>query len=204
MEVLEVSEAPVIASHSSVRALRDHSRNLDDEQLRALAENGGVMQTVAFDSYLKDPSARNEAMAALREEIGLPARGRGGRGGGRGVEMSEEERQQMETMQAEFERRVAAEIDPEFPPANVEDLVDHIDYAVDLIGIDHVGISSDFDGGGGIEGWDNAAETFNVTHELVRRGYTEEEIAKLWSGNLLRVWAQVEEVAQRLQAEGGM
>ena len=86
----------------------------------------------------------------------------------------------------------------------MEDFVDHIDYTVELIGIDHVGISSDFDGGGGIDGWDNALETFNVTHELVRRGYSEEEIAKIWSGNLLRVWQEVEEVAQRLKAEGGM
>jgi len=86
----------------------------------------------------------------------------------------------------------------------VQDFVDHIDYAVDLIGIDHVGISSDFDGGGGIVGWNDATETFNVTLELVRRGYSEEEIGKIWSGNLLRVWAEVEEVAQRLQAEGGV
>ncbi len=214
MDVFEVSEAPVMASHSSVRALRDHSRNLDDEELMALKENGGVMQTVAFASYVKDPAPRGEAIAALREEMGLPpARGRGGRGGGRGgrggrgggqPELSAEEQEAAAALQAEFERRVAAEIDPEFPVANVEDFVDHIDYAVNLIGIDHVGISSDFDGGGGVEGWYNALETFNVTHELVKRGYTEEEIGKLWSGNLLRVWQEVEEVAQRLQAEGGM
>ncbi len=85
--------------------------------------------------------------------------------------------------------------------ATVKDFVDHIDYAVKLIGIDHVGISSDFDGGGGIDGWNSAAETFNVTLELVRRGYTENDIAKLWSGNLLRVWAEVEAVARRLQSE---
>jgi membrane dipeptidase len=94
------------------------------------------------------------------------------------------------------------EIDSKFPPparATVADFVDHIDYAVKLIGIDHVGISSDFDGGGGVEGWSNASETLNVTVELVRRGYTEAQIAKLWSGNLLRVMAAVERVAQELQ-----
>ena len=223
-QVIELSKAPVIASHSSVYALRDHSRNMDDELLLALKENGGVMQTVALGNYVTDPGPRNEAMAGLREEIGLPpARGRGGfrggrggrgggggrrgGGGGRGApaqpELSDEERAEQEALQAEFERRVAEEIDPEFLPANVEDFVDHIDYAVNLIGIDHVGISSDFDGGGGIDGWDNAAETFNVTHEMVKRGYTEEEIAKVWSGNLLRVWHEVEEVAQRIQAEEG-
>ena len=68
-----------------------------------------------------------------------------------------------------------------------------------MIGIDHVGISSDFDGGGGVEGWNSAAETFNVALELVRRGYTEPQIAKLWSGNLLRVWGEVEDTARRLR-----
>jgi microsomal dipeptidase-like Zn-dependent dipeptidase len=82
----------------------------------------------------------------------------------------------------------------------VADFVDHVDYAVRLIGIDHVGISSDFDGGGGVEGWNDASETFNVTLELVRRGYTEEQIGKLWSGNLLRVMDEVQTVARRLQA----
>ena len=103
---------------------------------------------------------------------------------------------------AEFERRLA-EIDRKWPAvgrATVKDFVDDIDYAVKLIGIDHVGISSDFDGGGGIDGWNSAAETFNVTLELVRRGYTEEQIGKIWSGNLLRVWGEVERVAKEIQA----
>jgi membrane dipeptidase len=86
-----------------------------------------------------------------------------------------------------------------FTPANVSDFVDHIDHAVKLIGIDHVGISSDFDGGGGVTGWNDAAQTFNVTLELVRRGYTEQQIAQLWGGNLLRVWREVERVAAQLQ-----
>jgi membrane dipeptidase len=98
--------------------------------------------------------------------------------------------------------RVAAEVDPVTPPVGVADFVDHIDYLVESIGIDYVGISSDFDGGGGVAGWDDASETFNVTLELVRRGYSEEEIGKLWSGNLLRVLNEVQAVAARLQAEG--
>jgi membrane dipeptidase len=96
-----------------------------------------------------------------------------------------------------------AALNEQFPPpprATVADFVDHIDYAVKLIGIDHVGISSDFDGGGGVEGWNDASETFNVTLELVRRGYTEEQIAKLWSGNALRVMDEAQAVARRLQA----
>jgi membrane dipeptidase len=103
---------------------------------------------------------------------------------------------------AEYQRRLA-EINakwPAAPRATVKDFVDHIDYLVKLIGIDHVGISSDFDGGGGIDGWNSAAETFNVTLELVRRGYSEDDISKLWSGNLLRVWEQVEQVAKGIQA----
>ena len=138
LETMELSRAPVMASHSSARALADHTRNMDDEQLLALQENGGVIQIVAFDSYL---------------------------------------------------------VPPEEEPATVSDLVDHVDYVVDLIGIDHVGISSDFDGGGGIEGWNDASETFNVTLELVRRGYSEEQIARIWSGNVLRVMDEARRVA---------
>jgi membrane dipeptidase len=96
-----------------------------------------------------------------------------------------------------------AALDEQFPPpprATVRDFVDHIDYAVKLIGIDYVGIASDFDGGGGVDGWNDASETFNVTLELVRRGYTEEQIAKLWSGNVLRLMDEVQAVARRLQA----
>ncbi len=186
MHAVRVSKAPVIASHSSVTALADVPRNMDDEQLLAMKENGGVVQIVAFDSYVKAPDPeRLEAIRQLRESLGIT-----GPGGLRSL--TEEQR-------AEYERRMA-EIDARWPRATVSDFVDHIDYAVKLIGIDHVGIASDFDGGGGVIGWADASETFNVTLELVRRGYTEEEIAKLWGGNLLRVWREVERVAAELQA----
>ena len=82
------------------------------------------------------------------------------------------------------------------PPATVPDFVDHIEYMINLIGLDHVGISSDFDGGGGIRGWNDASETFNVTLELARRGYNEDEIGALWSGNLLRVLDEVQSLAE--------
>lgn len=200
LQTVALSQAPIIASRSAVRALCDHSRNLDDEQLLALKKNGGVAQIVAFNSYVKTPPPpspeRAQAIAALRAEFGLPAQGTGG-GGNADMNSLPAERR------AEFERRMA-EIGQRFPPpprATVKDFVDHIDYAVKLIGIDHVGISSDFDGGGGVEGWNDASETFNVTLELVRRGYTEEQIAKLWSGNLLRVMDEVQNVAKRLQAD---
>jgi membrane dipeptidase len=183
----------VIASHSAIRAVADHSRNLDDEELRALKANGGVVQVVAFNGYLKIPPPvspeRQQALGALRQEFGITGGGRGAMGS-----LTPERR-------AEYDRRMR-DIDarhPAPPRANVKDLADHIDYAVKLIGVDHVGISSDFDGGGGIDGWNDATETYNVTLELVRRGYTEEQIAKLWSGNLLRVMAEVERVAAQLQ-----
>ena len=170
---------------------------MDDEQLLALKENGGVMQTVALARFVKVDPERNEAIAALREELGL----QGGRGrGGRAALPSEAELADRQARQTQFDERMKA-IDEQYPPANVQDFVNHIDHGVNLIGIDHVGISSDFDGGGRIVGWNDASETFNVTLELVRRGYSEEDIAKLWGGNLLRVWRETERVAAEMQAQ---
>jgi membrane dipeptidase len=145
LQTMTLSRAPVIASHSSARGLTDHPRNLDDEQLLALARNGGVVHVTAYPAFLRIP-------------------GRDGRVG-------------------------------------VPELVDHVDYIVDLIGVDHVGISSDFDGGGGIEGWDDASETLNVTMELVRRGYSEEDIARIWGGNVLRVLEAAERVGRQIREE---
>jgi microsomal dipeptidase-like Zn-dependent dipeptidase len=190
LQAMALSRAPVIASHSAARALANHSRNMDDEQLEALRKNGGVIQTVAFDGYVKikppDSPERAAALAAVRKELGP----QGGPAN------------QSDAARATYRARMA-EIDRKFPPApkaTVADFVNHIDYLVKKIGIDHVGISSDFDGGGGVTGWDGAEETFNVTLELVKRGYTEEQIGKLWSGNLLRVMADVQRVAQEIQA----
>ncbi|MGE0464655.1 MAG: dipeptidase [Vicinamibacterales bacterium] len=195
LQAMALSRAPVIASHSAARAVANHSRNMDDEQLMALKKNGGVIQAVAFDSYVKvkppDSAERAAAIAALRKEFGMTG---GGPGGGGGPGMTEARR-------AVFRSRMA-DIDRKFPPppmATVSDFVDHIDYLVKKIGIDHVGISSDFDGGGGVAGWNGADETFNVTLELVRRGYTEEQIGKIWSGNLLRVMDEVQKIAREIQ-----
>ena len=143
-QMIKLSKAPVMASHSSARALRDHPRNLDDELLDLIKENGGVVQTTALGAFLTD-----------RKD----------------------------------------------PPPNLDDFMDHIDYMVEKIGIDHVGISSDFDGGGGIVGWNDASETMNVTSALRERGYSESEIEKLWGGNLLRVLDEVQEIAANLQAK---
>ena len=91
------------------------------------------------------------------------------------------------------------EIDAKYPPATLKDLVDHIDHAVKVAGIDHVGIGTDFDGGGGVPGFNDHSEALNVTIELVRRGYTEEQIRKIWGGNFLRAWRQADKVAAQLQ-----
>ncbi len=139
LQAAALSRTPVITTHSCVRALCDHPRNLDDEQLDVLRDVGGVIQITAVGRFLRK-DARPEAVT-------------------------------------------------------VADYADHIDYAVKRIGLDHVGISSDFDGGGGFTGWHDASESQNLTTELLRRGYGAEEIAALWGGNFLRVLAIAEATA---------
>lgn len=185
LDAMRLSAAPVIASHSAVAGVSVHPRNLDDETLRALRDDGGVVQVVAFDAYLKHQADEQiAALRALRERVGLTA------GGPDGLPPDK---------RAEYDRGLR-EIQTQWPPATVKDFVDHIDYAVKLIGVDHVGISSDFGGGGGVTGWNDAAETGNVTAELRARGYSDEDIGKIWSGNLLRVWRAVETTAAQLKA----
>jgi len=202
-QMIALSKAPIIASHSSARALCNHSRNLDDEQLLLLKENGGVVQTVAFSSYLN--TEKHEARAAYMKTIYQSVADSLG--------LNWYERSQFASL-SDTEKSAFMENYPKItaigkelvennadaPPAvNVADFVNHIDYMVDLIGIDHVGISSDFDGGGGIDGWSDASETLNVTAELVKRGYSEEDIEKLWGANLLRVLDEVQAVAKEIQ-----
>ena len=206
MQMLELTRAPLIASHSSARALTNHTRNLDDEMLLAIKDNGGVVQTVAFGSYVNEArrvhleqgrQALTESIAtALEIDMLAPSDIAQLSGAARSAYEAS-----IEEVTAQVRARVGAEVNATAPAATVADFVDHIDYMVGLIGEDHVGISSDFDGGGGIEGWNDASETFNVTLELVRRGYTEQQIEKMWSGNLLRVLDEVQAVAARIQAE---
>ena len=182
IDAARLSKAPIIASHSAVRQLADTPRNLRDDELVAIKENGGVVQIVAFDGYVKIPSGEKQAaLSALRENAPFESWARA------------------TPEQRDAYREARAQLNDEYPGATVSHFVDHIDYAVELIGIDHVGISSDFDGGGGLTGWRDASETFNVTLELVKRGYSEEDIRKMWGGNLLRVWRDVEKVAAEMQ-----
>lgn len=202
-DMVSLSKAPIIASHSSARALCDHSRNLDDEQLMWIKENGGVVQTVAFSSYLNTEkhnaysSYLSDIETSIKDslQIEIPPR--------RSWSQLDDNQIQEALDNYRKVRGIASEIaanDENAPEAvSVKDFVDHIDYMVELIGIDHVGISSDFDGGGGIHGWRDASETENVTRELLERGYAEEDIKKLWGLNLLRVLDEVQAVAQKLQ-----
>jgi membrane dipeptidase len=201
MQTAALSKAPIIASHSAARALCEVSRNMDAEQLLALKKTGGVIQVVAYSSFVKttrpDSADRAAALAALRKEYNLPeptGPGQRARFQAKLTQLSADNRAQYEQKLVEIEQE-----HPGDPSATIKDFFDHIDYAVKLIGIDHVGISSDFDGGGGVIGWNDASETFNVTLELVRRGYTKQQIEKLWGGNLLRVMDEVQRIAAELQ-----
>ena len=201
-DMITLSKAPIIASHSSARALCNHSRNLDDEQLEWMKSNGGVVQTVAFSSYVSTEkhsahtAALSEKVTALAKERGLEMKSWDEI---RKLEATERDRY-MITYRAMSEEAASMMSDEDPKPVDVADYVDHIDYLVKKMGLDHVGISSDFDGGGGIYGWNDASETLNVTAELVKRGYTEAQIAQLWSGNLLRVLDDVAAIAKELQA----
>ena len=184
-DAIALSEAPIIATHSNARSVTEHQRNMSDEMLRLMAENGGVVQMTLLSSYLRDEPPNPERSAAL-EEL---------RSSMKSVsEMSPKER---------AERRLAFnEINEKFPTpsATVKHVVDHIDHMVSIAGIDHVGIGCDFDGGGGIDGVFDASEVMNITIELVRRGYSEEDIEKIWGKNVMRVFGEVQKVAEVMQA----
>lgn len=181
-EVMELTKAPVIASHSSVRALCDHSRNLSDEMLEALAENGGTIQICFVSSFIKESEPnpqREKALADLREKYGPY-------GEIQEEELKEKVRKEYRAIFEKYPRALAT----------LDDLVDHIDYVVDKIGVDHVGIGTDFDGGGGVKGCDDVTEVPYITQELINRGYSEKDIQKIWGGNLMRVFREVIEAAE--------
>jgi membrane dipeptidase len=191
-DLLAVTRTPILVSHSGCSAVRPHERNLTNEQLLALRDNGGVIQIVTLDAYLRPESPeRKEAVRRLREELDVPSPAER-------QKLSTEQRASMRPRLKEYYRRYE-EMAETLPVATVKDYVDHIDHAVRVAGIDHVGIGTDFDGGGGVTGFSNHAEALNVTTELVRRGYSEDDIRKIWGGNLLRLWRRVEAVAVSLQ-----
>lgn len=181
-DVLKVTSAPVIASHSSCRALCGSPRNLTDDMLLALKENGGVIQICILSNYLKTPEPNPELDEKLKE-----IRSRYGDYNSLPEDSKKIVRTEFRAIQKKFEKLAA-----------VKDIVDHIDHAVQVIGIDHVGIGTDFDGGGGVEGCMNASEMKNITVELLRRGYTRNDIGKIWGGNVMRVLREVENIGGRV------
>lgn len=180
-DVLGISKAPIIASHSSARALCESPRNLDDDMLLALKKNGGVIQICLLSDYLKQPEPNpefDEKVKELREKWSSNTE-----------EMTDEMREQRWREFSELKNKYVR-------LATVTDAVNHIQHVVDIIGIDHVGIGSDFDGGGGIEGCRDVSTINNITKELIRRGYSREDIAKIWGGNFFRVMGQAQALAQ--------
>lgn len=182
LEAMALSRAPVIASHSGARAVYDNPRNLDDAQLEAIKADNGVAQMVAFRSYVGqvDPEMA-KALGELRGRLGLTS----------GAAFRTATPAQLDEYARERSRLRAAH-----PDVTLSAFVDHMDHAVKIAGIDHVGLSGDFDGGGGVQGWDGASETFNVTSELLKRGYSEDDLAKLWGQNVLRVMRAAEAAAR--------
>jgi len=180
--VLQISSAPIIASHSSARALVDHPRNLSDDLARAIAAKGGVIQVVAYKEFVKHDPGREAAEKALQKAVARQAGDK---------EYDDWKHDYLPSYQEGMRR-----IQQQFPLATLEDYLDHVRHMVDVAGIDHVGLASDFDGGGGVTGWFDAAETNNVTQGLRKRGFSAEQIEKIWSGNLLRVWRDVEKSAK--------
>ncbi len=185
-DVIQLTRAPIIASHSSARAIHEHPRNLSDEMLKAIQKNGGVVQVCILDDYIKELEQTPERKAAIQE-----------------LEKEWETLKSGETKPEDIQKLIAKKkaIDQQFPKnqPTVEDVVDHIDHFVKVMGIDHVGIGSDFDGGGGVQGLKDVSEFPNLTQELLARGYTKAEISKIWGGNLMRVLAEVQKVALDLQ-----
>ena len=182
LDVLEVSSAPIIASHSSARALVGHARNLPDALIRAIAARGGVMQAVAYRAFVKSDPDRAAAEAALQQQVATQA----------GATGYDSENHELLPAYVEGMERIQAR----FPLATLDDYLDHVQHMVKVAGIDHVGIASDFDGGGGITGWMDASQTGNVAEALRARGFSEADIGKLWGGNLLRVWTAAERAAR--------
>jgi len=182
-DVMKRSKAPVIASHSSVRAIARHPRNMTDEMIKALAKNGGVIQICLLDDYVKDPdttTVRYKKMQELRKIYNTKFES-----------MTDEEKTTFRQKWHETEEKY-----PKTLPT-VVDLVDHIDHVKNLVGIDYVGIGSDFDGGGGLADCEDVSQFPNITREMVKRGYTEEEIVKVWGGNFFRVFRKVETLTKK-------
>lgn len=194
-QVAQLSRTPMVASHSAPRASVDIPRNLSDKELQLIKNSGGVVQVVGFPAYLRPLSQpTQDKLNALRARFDLPPLPNLAMAlmPGDAIIAAWSEQKFGQYAQGLYG------ILEEEPKATLKDWGDAIDYTVRKIGIDHVGISSDFNDGGGVQGWENVGEVRNVTAELIQRGYSEADIAKLWGGNFLRVWDQVQKAAKPL------
>ena len=180
-DVIKLSKAPVIASHSSVRSIAHHNRNMTDDMIKTLAKNGGVIQICLLDDYIKDPDTTS-VNYRKKKELNLIY-------DTKFDSMTEDEKKAL--------RNQWRSLSEKYPKAlpTVADCVDHIDYVKNLVGVDYVGIGSDFDGGGGVDGCADVSQFPNITAEMLKRGYNEEEIGKVWGGNFFRVFSEVEKQA---------
>ena len=185
-DAIKISKAPIIATHSNARSVTNHKRNMTDDMLKLIAKNGGVVQLTMLSNYLRDPVPNITAEKLKKELLS-----------------SIKSIDQMTTLEKETMRKRLNEIDDNYPiaPANLKNVVDHIDHIVNVAGIDHVGIGCDFDGGGGINGVFDVSQVMNITIELVKRGYNEDQIAKIWGGNLIRVFSEVQTIARKIKSD---
>lgn len=176
-DVLAFSKAPIIASHSGTRALMNHPRNLPDDLLKRIADKGGDIQIVGYTGFIKADPARDKAFEDLEAKVAK-------------IYHAKEFSYKLHENTPEYIAGTI-QINKDYPLATVQQYVDQIDHAVKIAGIDHVGISSDFDGGGELRGWEDASQSENITRELLRRGYSKTDIQKIWSGNLLATWKKI-------------
>jgi len=188
-DVLRITKSPVVATHSCCRALCDHPRNLTDQMLKALAKNGGVIQMCLVSSFVKKSKSNPERQAAIKKEMDRLKEKYGDYYAITDPKIKEEYRNAYRAIFEKYPRELAT----------VKDLVDHIDHAVKLIGIDHVGIGTDFDGGGELKDCYDVSQLPNITAELLKRGYSKEEIRKIWGGNFMRVFREVIKVSKEIQ-----
>lgn len=181
-DVIKISEAPVIASHSCARAICDNPRNLTDDMIKLLAKKGGVIQLCILSEYIKKPKpypARDKALKELRAAYENFSK------------LPEVEKEKIRNRWYEINRKYPREL------ATVAEAVDHIDHIVKVAGIDHVGIGTDFDGGGALSDCYDSSELWRITYELVKRGYSEENIRKIWGGNFFRVFKEIEDLSEK-------
>ena len=185
-DAIKISKAPIIATHSNARSVTNHKRNMTDDMLKLIAKNGGVVQLTMLSNYLRDP-VPNITAEKLKKELLSNIKSP----------------DQITTLERETMRKRLNEIDDKYPiaMANLKNVVDHIDHIINVAGIDHVGIGCDFDGGGGIDGVFDVSQVMNITIELVKRGYNEDQIAKIWGGNLIRVFSEVQTIARKIKSD---